>query len=176
MTAQIWTFTSWGRPFVLSSALLDRSSPDTTPIQIDCGWAFTAVLTQSGDVVAFWPFSGSVHDRITAKDEEFEQSPSNAKRARVDPEKPNEIPCYHWRMNGVDPVRLPPIPARQLPELPQSGLSDEQLGEETKLVKIAGADNTIIGLTNKGHVLKYSMLSGENTYQLGSWEFVSSLR
>ncbi|EJD07334.1 uncharacterized protein FOMMEDRAFT_143785 [Fomitiporia mediterranea MF3/22] len=35
---QIWAFTSWGRPFRLLTPALDCTSPDSTPIQAECGW------------------------------------------------------------------------------------------------------------------------------------------
>ncbi|KAH9941979.1 RCC1/BLIP-II [Amylocystis lapponica] len=149
-TSEVWTFTSWGRPFVIHSPLLDKSSPETTPVQIECGWAFSSVLTQSGDVLVFWPFSGQINARIAAKDEELDQSHSPAAKAKVDRDDPNVIPCYSWTIDDIDPARLPPIPASRLPDLPGTGLSEE----------------------SSGHVLKYGMLAGEDSYEHGSWEFL----
>ncbi|KAI0630525.1 RCC1/BLIP-II [Trametes polyzona] len=175
-SSQVWTFTSWGRPFRLSSSLVDRSSPDTTPIQVESGWTFSSILTQSGDVLVYWPLGGTFKTIIESKDEEFNgvEDPNLhiAAKARVDPKEPNIIPCHWWVLHGADPVRLPPIPAHELPELRRTGLSQEQLNEEIKLVKIAGIDNCIVGLTNKGHVLRYDRLTGEDSYQEGHWEYL----
>lgn len=77
-------------------------------------------------------------------------------------------------MTNVGPVRLPSIPA-DLPRLPGTGISSEVLDRPTKLIKIAGMDNNLIGLTNKGHVLRFDMLDGEDSYQQGHWEYVSQI-
>ena len=53
--SDVWTFTSWGQPFRLGSKLVDKSTPDATPIQVKSGWGFSAVLTESGDVLVYWP-------------------------------------------------------------------------------------------------------------------------
>lgn len=89
-----------------------------------------------------------------------------------DPTKivPN-IPCYLRSLEGVDPVRLPPIPSH-LPALANANLPKEVATKETKLIKIAAMENMVIGLTNKGHVLMYGSLSGENVYEQGGWEYV----
>ena len=95
-----------------------------------------------------------------------------AAKARPTVAEPNVVPCYWWVLHGADPVRLPPIPAERLPVLPGTGLSQEDRDKETKLVKIASLDNNILGLTNKGHVLRYGELYGEETYRAGRWEYV----
>ncbi|KAI8985750.1 RCC1/BLIP-II [Trametes punicea] len=174
--SQVWTFTSWGRPFRLSSSLVDKSSPETTPVQVESGWTFSSVLTQSGDVLVYWPFGGGMQTIIDQKNEELNsvENPelNNTAKARVDQNDPRVIPCYWWVMHGADPVRLPSIPVQSLPVLRKTGLTQDQLDEETKLVKIAGMDNCIVGLTNKGHVLRYERLSGEDAYQQGRWEYL----
>ena len=91
--------------------------------------------------------------------------------ALPDRDRPNVIPCHCWDLTTVDPVRLRPIP-HQLPDLPDTGLSDQENSKETKLIKIASLDNRLIGLTNKGHVLKYDRLTDEETYDQGRWEYV----
>ena len=82
-----------------------------------------------------------------------------------------DIPCYPWSLQGLDPVRLPPIPFH-LPSLPNSNLPEEVVNKDTILIKIAAMDNIIIGLTNKGHVLMHGFLSDENIYEQGGWEYV----
>lgn len=73
----------------------------------------------------------------------------------------------------MDPVRLPGIPVNSLPDLVHTGLSHDARQEETVLTKIAVTENSLIGLTNKGHVLRYTRLFNENSYLLGLWEYVS---
>ncbi|KZT69245.1 RCC1/BLIP-II protein [Daedalea quercina L-15889] len=170
VSSHVWTCTSWGRPFILSSHLLDKSSPETTPTQITSGWSFSAILTESGDVLVFWPFSGGMADVIAAKTEEFDQqSVTLPTRALPTDQESSVIPCYIWTMQGVDPVRLPVIPKTTLPELRGTGVTVEG---DTKLIKIAGMNNTIVGLTNKGHVLIYSLLGGENQQRRSRWEYL----
>lgn len=114
---------------------------------------------------------------IDRKDEELngltDATQHAAAKAQVNENSPRTIPCHWWVLEGADPVRLPPIPSHDLPELGRTGLSSEELEEETKLVKIAGIDNCVIGLTNKGHLLRYDRLGGEEAYQQGRWEYVS---
>ena len=174
--SDVWTFTSWGRPFRLSSSLVDKSSPETTPVQVESGWSFSAVLTQSGDVLVYWPFDRTIRNVIEQENAELDGTDNEHQitaKARPTPDNPNVIPCYWWVLHGVDPVRLPPIPVERLPQLRPTGLSRD--GENAKLVKIAGFDNNIIGLTNKGHVLRYNRLSQEDRYQEGYWQYVSSI-
>lgn len=92
-------------------------------------------------------------------------------KARPTNQEPNVVPCYWWMMRDIDPVRLPHIP-HHLPDIAGTELKDEVLRKETRLIKIAGADNNIFGLTNKGHVLKYNNLYDEISYESGRWEYV----
>ncbi|RPD64104.1 RCC1/BLIP-II [Lentinus tigrinus ALCF2SS1-7] len=173
---QVWTFTSWGRPFLLSSPRTDRSSPETTPKQVESGWSFSSILTESGDVLVYWPFGGRLKMIADQKKEELDSSDNEelkaAAKARPTEVEPNVVPCYWWVLHGADPVQLPPIPVERLPALSRTGISQEDRDKETKLVKIASLDNNILGLTNKGHVLRYGELYGEETYQAGRWEYL----
>ena len=177
--SDIWTFTSWGRPFRLSSSLVDKSMPETTPIQVESGWSFSAILAESGDVLVYWPFGRRMMDILRHKDEELESTDDNqlkaAAKAKPTADQPRVVPCYWWVLHGVDPVRLPSIPVDILPQMRQTGISQEEAEKETKLVKIAAFDLNIIGLTSKGHVLRYSYLSDEDTYRTGRWEYVRTL-
>lgn len=164
---QVWTFLSWGRPFRFQSALLDCHTPDTTPSQIESGWAFSSILTTSGDVLVYWPYSGTLKQVLDTKSEELDAAGDKQAYATSD----HTIPCVISTIEA-EPFRLPAIPV--LPVLPDTGLSQEQLNEETKLVKIAAYDNIIIGLTNKGHVLKFSGLTNEEDYLRSRWEYVSA--
>lgn len=154
---------NWGRPFRLVSPLVDCSSLDTTPAQIECGWTFSSVLTKSGSVLVFWPFGGEAHDVYTAKMEQLDRD-----RTALAHPIGGLIPCHTWEL-GNDPMVLPPLPA--LPELTGTGLDEETLGQDTTLIKIAAMDNSIVGLTNKGHVVKID-LSIEIVTGF-SWKYVS---
>ena len=146
----VWTFKQWGRPTRLVSPSLDCSSPETTPIQAECGTWFCAVLTGSGDAYAWWVDAGTFNDLYL---ENYDTS--------VDPVIEHEavIPC-RTRDFKMDPVKLPGLP--DLPDLPATGLPEEERRKETRLIKIAACDNRLIGLTNKGHVLKLDGMHGED--------------
>ena len=160
----VWTFLSWGRPFQLISPMLDCSSPETTPIQIDCSKQFSAVLTKSGDVYAWWPSGNTLQDVYSKIMLKLDKNRSQV----TVPAGGTAIPCQTWEIN-MDPVKLPILP--NLPDLPATGLSEEECRKETKLIKIAALYGSIVGLTNKGHVLKINGLDKENS--IGTWCYVS---
>lgn len=161
----IWNFRSWGRPFRLASPSLDCSSPATTPAQIECGWAFSSVLTRSGDVYAWWPFGDSFEGQYRETAAELDKDESTK---AIVPDNETVIPCHTWEMNK-DPFKLPILP--DLPDLPAVGLSEKEYEKETKLIKIAALDTCLVGLTNKGHVLKIDGLTDEDSVQI--WSYVS---
>ena len=84
----------------------------------------------------------------------------------VIPRSGTVIPFHIWEIDE-DPVKLPPLP--DLPDLTGTGLPEEELKEETKLIKIAVHDAALIGLTNKGHVLRLSI--GDHIRR--TWDYVS---
>lgn len=69
----------------------------------------------------------------------------------------------------MDPVKLPALP--NLPDLPATGLRGEEHREDIKLIKIATMFQCLIGLTNKGHVLKMDGLDNEDSTRI--WRYVS---
>lgn len=161
----VWNFMSWGRPFRLVSPLLDCSSPETTPIQIECGINFSIVLTRSGGVYVWWPAHGPIrrqHDEAVK-----ELNRDNATKAIV-PKGGTVIPCHTLEIHE-DPIKLPALP--DLPKLPRTGLSEEECEKETKLIQIAALEYRLIGLTNKGHVLKMDKFSGRGVSRV--WKYVS---
>jgi len=161
----VWTFMSWGRPFRLVTPLLDCSSPETTPIQIECGMDFSVVLTRSGGVYVWWPDRGPIRRRY---DEAIEKLNGDESTKAIVPEGGTVIPCHTLEIHE-DPIKLPALP--DLPELPGTGLSAEECRKETKLIKIAAMTFCLIGLTNKGHVLKMDGLYGDGHTWI--WEYVS---
>ena len=161
----VWNFMSWGRPFRLVSPLLDCSSPEATPVQVECHYPFSAVLMASGDVCVWWPFEGALNERHQKAMVELDEDEStNA----VVPDGGTIIPCHTWEIE-MDPVKLPALP--ELPDLPATGIPEEECGKETKLVKIAALNDCIVGLTNKGHVLKIDGLDDEHLTRI--WNYVS---
>ena len=152
----VWTFEVWGRPTRLVSSSLDCSSLETTPIQAECGQSFCTVLTGSGDVYAWWTNAGF-----------FERLYLKPDTTRVRPVE-TVIPC-RTRKVKMDPIKLPALP--DLPDLPATGLPEEERRKETRLIKIAACDDSLIGLTNKGHVLKLDEMDDENNTRI--WQYVS---
>jgi SCF-associated factor 1 len=160
---KIWTFTSWGRPFRMTCPVFD--DPEFAPVQVECGWMFSCVLVKSGDVFAWWPFSGTLEHQIQRANQQMNKN-SNKLARGVN----SVIPCVPWDTDLI-PERLPPLPS--LPELEEI---DTEPRKKTMLVKIAGFDGHIVGLTNKGHVLKFRGLENEQTIAQGRWTYVSFSR
>ena len=77
------------------------------------------------------------------------------------------IPCRTREIHS-HPVIFPKLP--DLPDLPGTGLSEEERRKETKLIKIAALKWKLVGLTNKGHVLVLDGLYDE--YYTGTWHYV----
>ena len=161
----VWNFRSWGRPFKLNSSSLDCSSPKTTPVQIECGDEFSTVLTKSGDVYVWWPFKGTLGDRYLEGMAELDKDESTK---AIIPQDGTVIPCHTWEINE-DPVKLPALP--DLPDLPATGLPEDGRRKETKLIEIAALDDFLVGLTNKGHVLRLDGMNDEHSVRL--WRYVS---
>ena len=97
-----------------------------------------------------------------------EQGGSNAY-----PTSSGTIPCRTWSLQ-LAPRRLPAIPI--LPDMPDAGLSIVEMNVETQLVEIAAFSDGLLGLTNKGHVLKFANLRSECSYGNGTWEYVRTVR
>jgi len=116
-------------------------------------------------VYAWWPFGGTFEDRYRRTVDELDL---DASTKAIVPEGGTVIPCHTWEINK-DPVKLPILP--DLPDLAATGLAEEELRKETRLIKIAAFDNSLVGLTNKGHVLKIDGLTDEDSIQI--WRYVS---
>jgi SCF-associated factor 1 len=158
----IWLFLTWGRPFRLLSPLVDSVTDNTTPIQVESGWIFSAVLTKSGDVLVWWPEHG-MREQVRSKNAEFDLE--GDKRAL--PTQDRVIPCITWGLH-YNPVTLRPLPP--LPKLTHTKLADKE-DEETRLIRIAGLNSHLVGLTNHGHVLKV-LVDDETTAPQSNWEYV----
>ena len=161
----VWTFRNWGRPFQLVSPLLGCSSPETTPVQVECGQKFSAVLTRSGDVYIWWPFYGTIESQYQKAMKELDKDESTK---AIVPDGGMVIPCHTWEINE-DPIKLPNLP--DLPDLPGTGPLEEVHRKKTKFIQIVACSKSLIGLTNKGHVLKMDKLHKE--YSAQAWYYVS---
>jgi len=157
----IWNFETWGRPCRLVSPLLDCSSPETTPIQVERGFLFSAILMGSGDVYV-WRMHAGQYKKAMAKLDKDESTRT------ISPDGGTVIPCQTWEMN-IDLIKLPSFP--DLPDLLATGLPEEERRKETKFIKISSFDHGLVGLTNKGHVLKIDGLPDKDSVYI--WRYVS---
>ena len=164
VNSTVWILTTWGRPLRLVSPFLDCSSPGTTPIQIECCSTFSAVLTQSGDIYAWWVFKGVTGD--TYREGMVGLDKDESMKAII-PDNETVIPCQTQEINS-DPVKFSKLP--DLPDLQGTGLSEEERRKEIKLIKIATLISKLVGLTNKGHVLVLDGLYNKDF--TGTWRYV----
>ena len=153
----VWTIKNWAQLVRLDSPSLDCSSPETTPIQIECGDWFSAVLTRFGDVYVWWTNQGTFRELYLE---------TQANLIYVD--YGGAIRC-DTRGLKMDPIKLPTLP--DLPDLLATGLPEEERRKETKLIRIAACTDSLVGLTNKGHVLKLEELRTEDETRI--WHYVS---
>jgi SCF-associated factor 1 len=119
----------------------------------------------SGDVYVWWPFWGTLGEQYEEVMVELDKDGSTKV---VVPDGRTVIPCHALEIKK-DPVKLPVLP--DLPDLPATELPEEERRRETKLIKIAGLDEDLVGLTNKGHVLKLDGLYDEDCIR--TWHYVS---
>lgn len=150
---QVWLFTAWGTPVRLVYPLIegDASSATSHVVQVEAGWDFIAVLTASGSVYTEWPWGGVLKNKLEEHTRELEL------QQVVVPAQDGVIHCKTWELHH-DLLELPPIPS-SLPSISPLTSEVDELGndvgkEERRLVKIAGGEGFLIGLTNEGHVLR----------------------
>ena len=113
----------------------------------------------------WWPSTGALSGQYHEAIEEMDKYGS-AKVVVSNNE--TAIPCHTFSIH-MDPVKVPTLP--DLPDLPSTGLPEGEHKKETKLIKIAACYKSLIGLTNKGHVLKLDGLQDENSMLI--WHYVS---
>ncbi|KAF8916268.1 regulator of chromosome condensation 1/beta-lactamase-inhibitor protein II [Mucidula mucida] len=159
----IWNFSSWGRPFRLTSPRL--RGRDGLPVQVECGWAFSSALSRSGDIYVWWPTEGAMGAAIRGHNEVLDADRDNHDANKGLANDNGVIQCASWDLD-TDPVVLPPLPA-----LPQLNTSDED-DETTRIIQIAAYDCALVALTNKGHVVKFGSLSSDSTVSGGVWEYL----
>ncbi|KAF7309831.1 RCC1/BLIP-II protein [Mycena indigotica] len=158
--SQLWNWTSWGRPFLLSSRHI---TTDSKPVQVECGWNFSSILTKSGEIFVWWPLSSEMGDQIRDKNNEMDETKEFAARAAE-----GVIPCVPWSLDAPDLSRLPPLP--RLPKLVETGDNAEY--DQVKIVKIAAMDARLVALTDQGHVLLFRGLESEDTLADGAWSYL----
>lgn len=159
---RIWNFVNWGRPFSIDSPMLhDLTAP---PVQVECGWAFSAALLASGDILVWWPFNDPLARIIQEHKDAMDSDQSKKARAN----EHHEIPCITWNVDSVDLTRLPPLP--DLPPLRSSG--NAEYNQPPRIIQIAGLDSRIVGVTNQGHVLIFGGLSNAAVVADSNWEYL----
>ena len=127
---------------------------------------FCSILTQSGDVLVFWPSLGEI-SRLYREENAIMDARGDHAYGTHD-----RLRCVTWSLRA-DPLRVPNIP--QLPKLESPGISQEERLKATTLVKIAAFDSYLIGLTNKGHVLKFGAMSNSDNFDWTTqWQYVRS--
>ncbi|KZT38145.1 hypothetical protein SISSUDRAFT_782411 [Sistotremastrum suecicum HHB10207 ss-3] len=183
--AQIWTFTSWGRPYRLISPLLpfspssSSSSPSSTSTpqtRIACSSTgkFCLALLPTGSLFIWYPHSSRWSAALEYANCDFEEQieERDELRCRASNSISNGngdgvgvVNCWTWEME-MDPDVLPDIPV-DLPFLRWEG----ELGDEgVRLVDVDVGDGFVVGVTNWGHVLLLRV--GENG-AIGGWRYVS---
>jgi SCF-associated factor 1 len=161
-TTRVWVFASWGRPYVLTTPLLSTAHAFSTPLQVESGWMFSAVLTHGGDVYVLWPSHGEFAELRAAHHAQRDDDP--AQRVR---DGDGVVYCQPWDV-ATDPWAIHG-PATALPRLGE----DEEVGE--RIVKIAAGDEFLIGLTEGGHVVKVNVRADDrDRSRRPRWEYVSA--
>lgn len=139
--------------------LLDGTTPDSIPVQVESGWSFSSVLTKGGDVYVWWPLHGEMKEQVDTRDAAMDEQ-----GLRAHSTERGIIQCAHWDLPH-NPYKLPELP--RLPKL--DGTIAEDIG--VYLVKIAALHSHLIGLTNHGHVVKI-LVQTSDTARLEGWIYV----
>ncbi|KAN0088441.1 Regulator of chromosome condensation 1/beta-lactamase-inhibitor protein II [Tylopilus felleus] len=155
----VWNFLSFGRPFRLVTPLLDGTTPDSIPVQVESGWSFSSVLNKGGDVYVWWPLHGEMKEQVDTRDAAMDEQ-----GLRAHSTERGIIQCAHWDLPH-NPYKLPELP--RLPKL--DGTIAEDIG--VYLVKIAALHSHLIGLTNHGHVVKI-LVQTSDTARLEGWIYL----
>ncbi|EJU03639.1 RCC1/BLIP-II [Dacryopinax primogenitus] len=137
----VWTIRSWGRPYRVISSQLSRV------IQISCGWAFSAALTEDGEVHVWWPRSGEF-SRIAEEYDAAHGPPGETASHRE-----GLITAEAWELRA-DPLELPTLGSIQDP---RGAAATEPL----KIVQIACGRDFVVALTNANQVLKIDLGGGD---------------
>lgn len=166
---RVMVFTNWGTPHYLESSVISNSSAFTTPLQVECGWSLSAVLTKGGEVYVWWPRKGLFREQIRQHDISTEQLSLEGQRISGNN---GVVECVPWEIS-TDPYPLRDV-GDDLPKLHPDAPPDH-----TKIVKIAAGDGFLIGLTKGGHILKVGFPEEEGSFtgppmMRPRWSYVSN--
>ncbi|KAF7982564.1 hypothetical protein HWV62_27552 [Athelia sp. TMB] len=115
------------------------------------------MLNQAGDIFVWFPYDEMVKQAI-------EEHHLANKANKIFATPAHEIPCATWDLKQ-DSFKLP-----ALANLPLLSISPES--KDIKVVKIAAFDNSLIALTNHGHVVKFDGLANGMTAKTGQWTYL----
>lgn len=119
-----------------------------------------------------------------------EEEKEEGRRAKAHEREDGSVGCWVWSVDCERPddglgedeqreegevlAKLPDLPVYDLPDLGLAPSNAKGEPEGLKLVKIAGLDCQLIGLTNGGHVVRYRGLDNEETASRrgGCWEYL----
>ncbi|KAI0343294.1 RCC1/BLIP-II [Trametopsis cervina] len=192
-SSQVINFTSWGRPFLMHSRHFTTSLSSLLPVQVECGWNFTAILTDSGKVFVFWPRPSGISRLgrlVYRRNKDWNEQ--GVGRGLIEDGPYARVKCHVWTVDAESPndshrnedgqeipeqgdilVQLPELQEYELPVL-TTPASDASSDEHPRIVKIAGLDNELIGLTNKGYVVRFRGLASEEEAQKpgAKWDYL----
>ena len=161
----MWIIIRPDRPYIIESDLINNEHADSTPIQVVCGHFFSAILTRSGEVYFIWPFDAYA---MGAFRKQYEGSST---RFEI---KGNSISCKTWKLKS----ELHKL--REIGDLPELDQRHGSPGSKSppKIISIAATDELLIGLTDKGHVLKINQFDSGKKTQIKdeNWVYVITLR
>ena len=174
----VWLLTSWGRPSRMVSPLPCSGTKGTSVVQVECGWTFCVVLTQSGEVFAWWPFEEGHRYYRWVKMKDMNSVGDSTEGRPSQDWKTKTIQCSVWD-DEFPALRLPPIPTESLPGLRQRCYETEDSNAHqsgVKLVKLAAMAHSLVGVTNEGHVLVlHGLFTPEALTKNGfQWQYVCS--
>ena len=165
MERNVWIIIRPDRPYIIESDLINNEHADSTPIQVVCGHFFSAILTRSGDVYIVYPF-----DEYARKEHEkrCEESETGLEI------EGNRISCKTWKLK-CELYKL-----REIGDLTELDQRHGSPGSKSppKIISIAATDKFLIGLTDKGHVLKINQFDSGKKTQIKdqNWVYVITLR
>lgn len=149
----VWVFLSWGRPFRIITPQFDRSSPETTVVQIECATHECYVLTGSGAVYTFSPYRGKIAKLYEEKILEMHGAEDRTTVKINDQTNDQTIHCKTFDLS-YDPEKLPDLPVN-LPK--QDDKSETKETGSPKITMIAALRSYLVGVTTQGHVLKFRL-------------------
>ncbi|PAV22793.1 RCC1 BLIP-II [Pyrrhoderma noxium] len=154
----VWIIICPDHPFLLKSDLINNGHADSTPIQVVCNFYYSAILTRSGDVYIVYPFDEYV---TKAHEKHCEESGTGLEI------EGNRISCKTWKLK-YELYKL-----REIGDLPEL---DQRHGSKSpsKIISIVAMYKFLIGLTDKGHVLKINQFDSSSKTRIKdeNWVYI----